>query len=600
MSTSALYVAPLVGAALLCGALAVTAVPHRAVPGMRWFMLFMGILVVWTLGYAGELAVPGLEDKLVAARVQYLAIAFVGLAWLGFTTEYSGLSWWSPRNLALALAVPAATLALVWSNDLHGWVWSRVSIVQGPGYTVLDLERGPWFWVMATYSYLCLVVALALLLQTVVTRGALFRRQAALLFLASLPPLAGNALYLGGFTDLDLTVFGFTVSGLLAAWAVLRWRLLSIGPVARDTLVEAMADPMVALDLRGTVVDANPAALRVLVATPERVIGWPANEVLGPFAPGPLIPDPNAPDPGGEGPARTRRDVVGGVDGRSYDYELNSLRDRKGRHRGWTLVLHDVTDRAAEAEALRRAREVAEDTALAQRAFLSNMNHELRTPLNGVMGMLEILLDSGLTAEQEGYARVARGSAEELLALVDRVMDFSAVGAGKVELVSVPFDPAAVLRRAVEKFQGAAAAKGLALRLEMGPEVPHRAVGDPFRLEQVLVSLVDNAVKFTDGGAVEVRATTPAREREAATLVVEVRDTGVGIPPERLGAIFGGFVQVDGSTTRRHGGAGLGLALAERLVTRMGGAMEVSSEPGRGSCFRLRVPLAPGGADRPE
>jgi PAS domain S-box-containing protein len=584
MSTSVFYVAPLLAAALLCGGLAGMAVPHRAVPGMRWFMIFMGILVVWTLGYAAEMAVPGLEGKVVAARVQYLAIAFVGIAWLAFTTEHSGLSWWTPRNLLLALVVPAATPLMVWTNDFHGLVWSDVTLAQGPGYTVLDLERGLWFWVVAAYSYLCLVVALALLLHTIVTRGSLFRRQATLLFLASLPPLAGNALYLGGFTDVDLTVFGFTASGLLAGWAALRWRLLSIGPVARDTIVEAMPDPMVVLDPRSAVVDVNPAALRLLGATADSVIGRPAAEVLGPFAPELAGAD-----------GRVRRTVVGGPGGRGWDCELNPLLDPKGRPRGWTLVMHDVTDREAEAGALRRAREVAEDTALAQRAFLSNMNHELRTPLNGVMGMLEVLLDSGLTREQESFVRLARESAEELLALVDRVMDFSAVGAGRVELARVLFDPSAVLRRTVGKFQDGAAAKGLALRLEMGPEVPHRALGDEFRVEQILVSLVDNAVKFTDAGAVEIRAAAPGRGPDGVTLAVEVRDTGVGIPPDRLDAIFRGFVQVDTSTTRRHGGAGLGLALAHRLVTRMGGRIEVSSEAGRGSSFRFEVPLEAAG-----
>lgn len=589
MPTLVPYVAPLVVAAALCGVFLAAAVPHRSVPGMRWFMVFMGALVVWTLAYSGEILVPALEGKVLAARIQYLGISLVGVSWLGFATEYTGLSWWSPRNVALALAVPAVTLVLVWTNDAHMLVWSAVGLSIGRPYTVLDLGHGPWFWVQVAYSYLCLLVVLGLLLRTVLVRGQLFRGQASLLFLASLPPLAGNAVYVAGLadTDLDLTVFGFSLSGLLAGWAILRWKLLSIGPIARDTIVEGMSEPVAVIDPQGRVVDVNPAALTILGTTADRLIGWSAREALGAFA-----PDLSQ---GGGG----RRTVRSPSDGRSYDCELASLQDSKGRRRGWTLVLHDVTERAAEAEALRRAREVAEDTALAQRAFLTNMNHELRTPLNGVMGMLQVLMDTELTREQREFAATAYASGEELLALVDHVMDFSAIEMGKLELTEAAFDLGSVVRRALEGLQGEATAKGLGLRLEMGPEVPVRVIGDGFRLGQVVSSLVDNAVKFTARGGVEVRVTTPSRTEDAIRVRVEVKDTGIGIPASRLEAVFEGFVQADGSSTRRHPGAGLGLTIAQRLVGRMGGHLEVVSEVGRGSTFGFEVPLRPAPRGQP-
>lgn len=577
------YVAPLFAAAALCSVFVVVAVPHRALPGVRWFMLFMAVMVVWTLGYAGEILAPTLDGKVLAARLQYLAIAFVGISWLAFISEYAGLTWWTGRTIALGMVIPVATLALVWTNELHGLVWAGVVPARGPGYTVLDVSWGPWFWVIAGYSHLCLLVALALLGRIALVHSGPFRRQAAYLLLGSLPPIAGNAIYLSGASTLDLTVFGFAVSGVLAGWAILRWRLLSVGPVARDTLVEGMAEPVLVLDTRGRVVDANPAALSVLGTTADRLVGWEAPSVLGAFDPGPLQ---------GEG----RRFTVSSQDGsRSWDCEVRPLVDRRGGRRGWTLLLHDVTLRLAEAEALRRAREAAEETALAQRAFLANMNHELRTPLNGVMGMLQLLLQSDLTAEQKGFAATAHGSAEELLRLVDKVLDLSAAHAGRLELNVAPFDPSATLRRAVEAFQEPAAAKGVALRLEIAPGIPSSAVGDAFRITQVTASLVDNAVKFTDRGAVEV-AVSAAPRTDGWALRVEVRDTGIGIEPAHLPTVFDGFVQADASYTRRHGGAGLGLALARRLVERLGGTIHAASEAGRGSTFGFEVPLqAPAG-----
>lgn len=575
------YVAPLVVAALLCTIFIVVASPQRAVPGVRWFAVFMGTLVVWTLGYAAEIVLPGAGPKVLAAKVQYLGIVLVGFSWLGFTTEYTGLSWWSRRNVLLGLAIPVATLALVWTNGAHELVWASVGLTTGRPYTVLELGHGPWFWVQVAYSYACLLVALALLARIVLVRPPLFRGQARILLVASLPPWIGNAIYVTGAadTDLDLTVFGFTISGFLAGWAVLRWKFLSIGPIARDTIVEGMSEAVAVIDVEGRVVDVNPAALRILGADPDRVVGWSAAEALGRFAPS---LDASAP---------SRRTVKGLKGERSYDCEVDPLRDARGAHRGWTLVLHDVTERAEEAEALRRAREAAEDMATAQRAFLANMNHELRTPLNGVMGMLQVLMHSDLDDEQRGYADVAYASSQALLALLDRILEFSALEMGKLELAEAPFDLASVVRRSLEGVAGAAERKGLELRLEAGPDLPPRLLGDATRVGQILAGLLDNAVKFTARGGVEVKVGVVERNPDGVRVRVDVADTGIGIPTERLYAIFQGFVQADGSSTRRHEGAGLGLTIAHRLVTRMGGELRVSSQVGKGSTFWCEIPF---------
>lgn len=573
-----LYVAPLLVAAALSLLFIAAAVPQRFLPGVRWFMAFEAALVVWTLGYAAELTVPGVDGKLVAAKVQYLGIVFVGIAWLGFTTEHAGFSWWTRRNTAFALVVPVLILALAWTNDLHGWVLSSVELSTGRPYTVLSLGRGPAFWALVVYSYGCLAVALAVLVNSVARRPPPFRAQAGALLMASLFPWVGNVIYVSGRVDLDLTVFGFAAAGFVAGWAILRWKLLSIVPIARDTLVEGMSEPVAVLDAGGRVVDVNPAALRILEREADQVIGRSAPEALGRFAP----------ELGGDAPAR--RTVKGPGGHRSYDSEVNLLKDAKGRHRGWTMVLHDITERAAEAAALREARRAAEEMALAQRAFLANINHEFRTPLNGVMGMLQVLLHSDLGDEQRGYAETAYASGEELLALVNRVMDFSAIEMGSLDLERVPFELPAVVRRSMERVEGAAAAKGLGLRLEMGPDVPPRVLGDPTRLGQVVLGLLDNAVKFTDEGRVDVGVSVVARGEGDVLVRIEVRDTGVGIPAHRTEAVFQGFVQADASFTRRHQGAGIGLAIAHRLVERMGGTLRVVSEEGRGSTFTCEIP----------
>ena len=581
------YVAPLLLAAILSLALVALAASHRAVPGIRWFVAFMSALAAWTVAYAAEILVPGLASKIVAAKAQYLGISFLGISWLAFTTEYTGLLWWSRRRVAGGLAIPAATLLLVWTNGAHDLVWSSVTLSTDRPYTVLLLGHGPWFWVQVAYSYLCLLLALASLARVAITRPRPFRGQSVLLLLGSLPPWIGNALYVTGLvdTDLDLTVFGFALTGLLAGAAVLRWRLLSIGPIARETIVDGMPEPVAVVDAEARVVDANPAALRVLGLPVEKVVGWPAASVLAPFAPDPAIG------------AASRRALPAPLGGRRYDREQAPVVDAGGRFRGFTLVLHDVTEREAEADALRRARAAAEELAAAQRVFLDNMNHEMRTPLHGVMGLLELLQQGDLDDAQRGYARKAYECSEELLSLVDRLAELSAVEMGRFELAKEPFDLPGLVKDAVAGVEKAALRKGLALRLDVARDAPGHVVGDARRLGRALDGLLDNAVKFTDRGGVDVRLSVAGRTAHAVKVRVDVADTGIGIPRDRVQAVFEGFVQADPSPTRRHQGAGLGLTLTERLVSRMGGRLQVETEVNRGSRFWFEVPLGlvPGG-----
>jgi signal transduction histidine kinase len=581
LSQSIPYVLPLVAAGLLMSGVIVMAVPQRAVPGVRWFIVFSAALVVWTLGYAAEFLVPSLGGKVLTAKLQYVGVTVVPAAWLAFSVEYAGVARWSRPLAAGVITIPTLTLLLAWTNGMHGLVWSELGLTSGLPYTVLSLTYGPWFWVHFATSYLYLLAATALLVRVVFVRPPLFRRQAMLMLLACLSPWLGNALYVAelGPPSLDLTPFAFAFSGILAGWAILRWKLLSIGPIARDTIVEGLSEAVVVVGREGRVVDVNPAALEVLRLPSDRVIGWDAREALGRFAE--VLDDP----------AGSRRPVSGPDGERIFDCQVDALLDGKGRPRGWTLVLHDVTARAAESAALAKARDLADETARAQRAFLANMNHELRTPLNGVMGMLQLLIASDLDGEQRSYAEIANSSAEELLTLLARILDFTTIEAGKLELDERAFDPGEVLLAAVTEYRDAAESKGLRIALSVADELPQRVVGDGVRFGQVLHSLVCNAVKFTDAGAVDVEATVDDAASGVVTVRVEVRDTGIGIPADRLESVFDGFVQADGSSTRRHEGAGLGLAVSRKLSDHMGGQLGVTSEEGRGASFWFAVPF---------
>ena len=374
------------------------------------------------------------------------------------------------------------------------------------------------------------------------------------------------------------------VAGLLLVMLVLPM-LLRFRRRARyaEKAIDSTNDGYWVLDADGRFVDVNPGYCRM--------VGYHRDEVMAM-----CIADFEAVATMAQIQAQIQRIVQQGHDrfetrhrhrdGKWIDLEITVTGVDK---RYLVAFLRDISDRKAADLALRKLTRAAEAANQAKSDFLANMSHEIRTPMNGVIGLTDLLLETPLESDQLEYLTMVQESAKSLMAILNDMLDFSKMEAGKLSLEAALFSPAAVISESVRAMSERAEKKGLALVCHIDPDMPSQVCGDAGRFGQILQNLCDNAIKFTTSGNVTVRARVTAVEGGAQELHLSVSDTGTGIAHDQQQSIFQAFSQADNSATRQFGGTGLGLAICAKLLALMGGRIWVASEPGQGSSFYFAV-----------
>lgn len=358
-------------------------------------------------------------------------------------------------------------------------------------------------------------------------------------------------------------------------------------------LNDALGDIVVHRDRDGVIVFANRVLADIVGRNQSEIIGYTLSELgieIG------VVPDSAFSD----GECLSSTDVaIHGVKGaRWFAWIELSVRDPQTGAVSHRAIARDITARKRAETAAVRARERAETANQAKSRFLATVSHEIRTPMNGIMGMAKLLADTRLTPEQKTYVGAISTSATALLALIEDLLDFSKIEAGRLELDVQPVALRQLVENVVELLSARAFAKDIGLGVHISNAVPASIGTDPGRLRQVMLNLIGNAVKFTDTGGVSVSVTRDDAAHEPR-IVFTVADSGAGLRESDIDRIFDEFEQADGSTTRKHGGAGLGLAISKRIVNAMGGSISVESRLGEGSVFRVELPFVPGDADIP-
>lgn len=580
----------LLAASVLLFCAAVAWRKRQVLPG---YPLALGLLLaaLWPIVSALDICTVSLEEKIFWFKVRFSFLPFLPVLFLEAVFRYArGRRLITRRKAWVFLLVPFITVAMVWYPGSVKWLRSQFHVADFGTFPALLYQNGPWIWVYYIYSYVLAVYGLILLVGVIRGSPPAQQKVNGLLLVVFLVPIIADVSFLFGLSPtpgFNYTPVTFAVTGCILVWLIFRYQFFDLAPVARAALVEQLKDYLVVLDKAHSVVDLNAAAaaaLGIKFDGPGRI---PFSQVLKHW-PGLLVVHFEA----GEQAWELRLDGTEGM--ATHECKVLSIPEGSHNPTAFMLLLRDITLQKEAEFKLCAAKELAEETNRAKSRFLAMMSHEVRTPMNGVIGFANLLQQTRLDPEQKEYVDLICRSGESLLVIINDILDYSKIEAGKIILDRRIFSPKLEVEACGRTFLPQASRKGISLSWHVTPNVPNQVSGDSIRLGQILSNLVGNAIKFTESGSVDIVARLVPSDQFAipagkVALSFEVRDTGIGIAEEAMERLFQPFTQIDATALRTYGGTGLGLVIAKSLTELMDGKILVESIPGKGTSFTCIV-----------
>ena len=555
---------------------------------------FSGLMVacfVYSISNVVELSMTTVFSKLLMLKTMYIgAVSFAPLVLL-FTLIYTEREKWiTSRRLMLLFIVPIVNLILVWTNDYHPYFYSSFDLVERGDFIMMVTGKGFGYWLHQSYTLLLLFVSLYLLLLRIREVPPADYKQVFMVILGLCFPFLVYILYLTikGPILIDFITFSFLGTGVFFYLGLTRYNLFKIAPIAYRTLFDNMQEGVLVSDTSGGLITLNLAAANMLelktinqkLALKVIEKGWPeVNELLTCAEEYRMIEF-----------SCKKNEIL--------NWYLVSKSSIKGQNRqvvGSIILVRDITQEKLFQFEIQRSREEAEEANRAKSEFLANMSHEIRTPLNGVIGFTELLSNTQLNGQQIKYANTALNSANALLDLINDILDLAKIESGKSETNIHQLHLHDFLETILDVLSFQAHKKGLELILDLDPRIGNLIEADELKLKQVLINLLNNALKFTNKGQVILKLTLLDSliegDKEKLRVRFSVIDSGIGIPKDKQQLIFDAFSQADSSTTKKFGGTGLGLTISNKLLKLLDSSIQLNSELGKGSEFYFDLDL---------
>ncbi len=541
---------------------------------MQYFLI--GSLVQ-NAGYLLELTAPTMEAALVSVKIQYLGSLIIPITYCYFMFSYCFEK--TPiKLLEFIRFIDFVILGLVFTCDYHTLFYRSVEWLQtAQGHNYLNLEYGPGYWLfMVCGTIIPYSLSLFALIHVCLRKPdyAADRKYMLILCLSFLPVVILCSYVLKLFSVYDLTPFVLGI--ILSCVVILIWsrKVYDFGSLASSILLDNMNDGVIAIDNHKRIVSYNPAATAIFQDLNPGAVGKHIGELAG--FPLYMLDDNN----------REEFDL----NGRFYQGHVQQIPDKYEGTKGYVILILDVTETRNYIEEIKQVREQAEQANIAKSAFLANMSHEIRTPMNAIVGLSDIIMEESIGKKVYGYACDIKSSSRNLLALINDILDLSKVEAGKMNLVLTEYHLKSLVNEVLNMMDIVASQHGLMLMSEFDMEIPCRYMGDEGRIKQILINLLNNALKFTKEGHVKISvAGMPGDAPDTERLIFSIEDTGCGIREENLEKIFENFRQLDSKRSRSVEGTGLGLSITRHLAELMNGSVKVESVYGEGSTFTVDI-----------